>query len=192
MLRSTPLDFPVAKAGGSGVPAVLRGLKKFVIHIQEKATSDRIFLRRNAKGEANMKSTLSTGLSATRSLVVDTERTIDFLGEALRVYATPALVRDFEYACREFLLDHLDAGEDSVGTGISVSHEGATLRGMNVQITVTVAKIEGRLVTFTLHARDDVEQISQGSHSRFVVEVEKLRSRVAAKANKVGKPSASN
>ncbi|HXY05833.1 MAG TPA: thioesterase family protein [Burkholderiaceae bacterium] len=139
-----------------------------------------------------MKSTLSTGLSATRSLVVDTERTIDFLGEALRVYATPALVRDFEYACREFLLDHLDAGEDSVGTGISVSHEGATLRGMNVQITVTVAKIEGRLVTFTLHARDDVEQISQGSHSRFVVEVEKLRSRVAAKANKVGKPSASN
>jgi len=136
-----------------------------------------------------MKSTLSAGLSATRSLVVDTDRTIDFLGETLRVYATPALVRDFEYACREFLLDYLDAGEDSVGTGISVSHEGATLRGMNVQITVTVAKIEGRLVTFSLHAKDDVEQISQGSHSRFVVDVEKLRARVAAKANKIGKPA---
>lgn len=132
-----------------------------------------------------MKSTLTVGLSATRSICVDTPRTIDFLGESLRVYATPALVRDFEYACREFLLDYLDSGEDSVGTGISVSHGASTLRGMTVQITVTVSKIEGRLVTFSLHAKDDVEEISQGSHSRFVVDIEKLRNRVAAKAAKL-------
>ncbi|MBI4984362.1 MAG: LysR family transcriptional regulator [Rhodocyclales bacterium] len=133
-----------------------------------------------------MKDTLTVGLSAMRSIVIDTPRTIDFLGEALRVYATPELVRDFEIACRDFLLGHTDAGEDSVGTGISVSHGGATLRGMGVSITVTVAKIEGRLVTFDLLAKDDVEEISRGSHSRFVVDVEKLRSKVAAKAAKVG------
>jgi len=134
-----------------------------------------------------MKDTLTVGLSATRSIVIDTPRTIDFLGEALRVYATPELVRDFEIACRDFLLGHTDAGEDSVGTGISVTHGGATLRGMGVGITVTVAKIEGRLVTFDLLAKDDVEEISRGSHSRFVVDVEKLRGKVAAKAAKVGK-----
>jgi len=94
-------------------------------------------------------------------------------------------VRDFEIACREFLLDHADAGEDSVGTGISISHGGATLRGMNVTITITVAKVEGRSVTFDLLARDDLEEISRGTHSRFVVEVEKLRAKVAAKAAKV-------
>ncbi|HYA65069.1 MAG TPA: thioesterase family protein, partial [Burkholderiaceae bacterium] len=116
-----------------------------------------------------------------------TARTIDFLGESLRVYATPALVRDFEYACREFLLDYVDPGEDSVGKAISVSHDGATLRGMNVQITVTVDKIEGRVVTFSLLAKDEVEQISQGTHSRFVVDIAKLRDRVAAKAAKAGK-----
>jgi len=137
-----------------------------------------------------MKSSLSAGLSATRSIAIDTSRTIDFLGESLRVYATPALVRDFEYACREFLLDHVDTGEDSVGTGISVSHGASTLRGMTVQIAVTVSKIEGRLVTFSLHAKDDIEEISQGSHSRFVVDVEKLRARVAAKAAKVEKLTA--
>ena len=133
-----------------------------------------------------MKSSLCVGLSATRDVEIDTARTIDFLGESLRVYATPALVRDFEFACREFLLDYVDAGEDSVGTGINVTHSGATLRGMRVQITVTVSKIDGRLVTFSLLARDGVEEISQGSHSRFVVDVAKLRSRVAAKAAKVG------
>jgi len=137
-----------------------------------------------------MKSSLTVGISATRSISIDTPRTIEFLGESLRVYATPALIRDFEYACREFLLDYVDAGEDSVGTGISVTHGASTLRGMTVQITVTVSKIEGRLVTFSLHARDDIEEISQGSHSRFVVDIEKLRSRVAAKADKVAKLSA--
>jgi predicted thioesterase len=133
-----------------------------------------------------MKDTIKAGMSATRKITVDTPRTIDFLGENLRVYATPELVRDFEVACREFLLQHTDSGEDSVGTGISVSHGGATLRGMTVDVVVTVAKIDGRLVTFDLLAKDDVEEISRGSHSRFVVEVEKLRGKVAAKAAKAG------
>lgn len=133
-----------------------------------------------------MKDTIKPGMSATRRIVVDTPRTIDFLGENLRVYATPALVRDFEVACLEFLLDHADAGENSVGTGISVTHGGATLRGMNVDITVTVAKVDGRMVAFDLLAKDDIEEISRGTHSRFVVEVDKLRQRVAGKAAKAG------
>lgn len=133
-----------------------------------------------------MKDTTKVGMSATRRIEVDTARTIDFLGENLRVYATPELVRDFEIVCREFLLDHTDPGEDSVGTGISVTHGGATLRGMTVDITVTVSKIDGRLVTFDLLARDPIEEISRGSHGRFVVEVDKLRQRVAGKAAKAG------
>ena len=133
-----------------------------------------------------MKDTIKVGMSATRRIEVDTARTIDFLGENLRVYATPELVRDFEIVCREFLLDHTDAGEDSVGTGISVTHGGATLRGMPVDITVTVSKIDGRLVTFDLAAKDAIEEISRGSHGRFVVEIDKLRQRVAGKAAKAG------
>lgn len=133
-----------------------------------------------------MKDSIAQGMTTTRRIEVDTPRTIDFLGESLRVYATPELVRDFEIVCRDFLLGHLDPGEDSVGTGISITHGGATLRGMGVDIAVAVAKIEGRLVTFDLVARDAVEEISRGSHSRFVVEVEKLRARVAGKAAKAG------
>jgi predicted thioesterase len=134
-----------------------------------------------------MKNTVTAGLTATRRIEIDTPRTIAFLGESLRVYATPELVRDFEIACRELLLGQLDPGEDSVGTGISVSHAGATLRGMSVDVTVTVSKVEGRLVTFDLLAKDAIEEISRGSHSRFVVDVEKLRAKVAAKAAKAGK-----
>ena len=92
-----------------------------------------------------MKDTIKAGMSAAQRIEVDTPRTIDFLGENLRVYATPELVRDFEIACREFLLAHTDAGEDSVGTGISVTHGGATLRGMSVDIVVTVNIIKNHI-----------------------------------------------
>lgn len=132
-----------------------------------------------------MKDTLKAGLTATRRVTIDKPRTIDFLGENLRVYATPELVRDFEIACREFLLGHCDPGEDSVGTGISVSHAGATLLGMTVDITLTVKAVDGRKVSFELVARDGAEEVSRGEHGRFVVEVEKLRARVAAKAAKI-------
>jgi fluoroacetyl-CoA thioesterase len=131
-----------------------------------------------------MKDSLQAGLTATRRITIDKPRTIDFLGEELRVYATPELVRDFEIACREFLLTYCDAGEDSVGTGISISHSGATLLGMHVDITLTVAAVEGRKVTFKLVAHDGTEEISLGEHGRFVIQVEKLRAKVAAKAGR--------
>ena len=129
-----------------------------------------------------MKSTLIPGISKVRTLTVGRAQTIDFLGEELRVYATPELVRDFEITCRELLLEHCDAGEDSVGTGICITHTGATLLGMTVQIRVEVKEVDRRIVKFSLSASDGVESISVGEHARAAVDVEKLRTRVAAKA----------
>ncbi|MCC6475065.1 MAG: LysR family transcriptional regulator [Burkholderiales bacterium] len=133
-----------------------------------------------------MKSELRPGLTCTRRINIDKPRTVDFLGEALRVYATPELVRDIENQCRDFLLGFADPGEDSVGVGVNITHGGATLLGMDVEIFATVSKVEGRKVSFEVVARDGAEEVSRGTHERFVVEVEKLRSRVAAKAAKLG------
>jgi predicted thioesterase len=131
-----------------------------------------------------MRSSLTTGLIASRTITIDRPRTIDFLGENLRVYATPELVRDFEITCRELLLKHCDPNEDSVGTGISATHSGASLLGMKVEIRAEITAVNGRMVTFALKARDGAEEISTGEHTRAVVDVEKLRARVAAKAAK--------
>ncbi|WP_025917456.1 thioesterase family protein [Herminiimonas sp. CN] len=139
-----------------------------------------------------MKDTLQAELTAVRRITIDKPRTVDFLGEQLRVYATPELVRDFEVACREFLLEFCDAGEDSVGTGINITHGGATLLGMQVEITITVTAVEGRKVTFLLVARDGAEEISRGEHSRFVIQVDKLRAKVAAKAALTASPALSS
>lgn len=132
-----------------------------------------------------MKRELQPGLVASRRITVDRARTIDFLGDTLRVYATPCLIEDFESTCRDFLLQYVDAGEDSVGTEVSVTHSGATLLGMSVDISVTVAEVNGRHVAFELVARDGAEEISRGRHSRFLVGIARLRERVAAKAQRL-------
>jgi predicted thioesterase len=133
-----------------------------------------------------MKPTLSAGVTATSKLTVDRERTIDFMGEKARVYATPMLVRDIEVACRNLLLQHLDAGEDSVGTRVELDHLAATLMGMPIELTVTIAEVKGRAVTFEFAGSDSVEPICRGRHQRFVVDVKTTESRLAAKAHKAG------
>ena len=133
-----------------------------------------------------MKASLAAGVTATKKLTVDRERTIDFMGEKARVYATPMLVRDMEVACRELLLQHLDPGEDSVGTRIELDHLAATLMGMSVELTVTLAEVKGRLLTLNFEGRDSVDAICRGKHQRFVVDVSATEARLAAKAKKAG------
>lgn len=131
-----------------------------------------------------MKATLAPSLSATREFIVDRDRTVDFMGEQARVYATPALVRDIEFTCRDFMLAHLDPGEDSVGIRVEIDHLAATLLGMKVQISVSIVEVKGRQVTFEVNARDPVDAICRGKHMRFVVDVKQTEARLAAKAQK--------
>lgn len=133
-----------------------------------------------------MKDSLIAGVTTTKKITIDRPRTIDFMGEKGRVYATPMLVLDIEVACRDLLLEHLDAGEDSVGTRVELDHLAATLMGMDVELKITIAEVKGRAVTFEIEGRDSVDTICRGKHHRFVVGVETTVARLAAKAQKAG------
>src|SRR5574337_837185 len=106
-----------------------------------------------------MKPSLTAGLAGKREFTVERESTIGFMGEDARVYATPMLVRDIEIACRDLLLQHLDAGEDSVGTRVEIDHLAPTLEGADVTIDVRLAALDGRAALFDVSASDDKEPI---------------------------------
>lgn len=133
-----------------------------------------------------MKDTLTPGMSTTVRYTIDEKRTIDFMGEEGRVYATPELVRDIENTCRDFLMEHLDEGEDSVGTRVELDHTAPTLLGMWVEITATLVEVKGRRVAFEITARDPVEEVARGKHNRFIVDVNMSLERLKAKAAKAG------
>jgi predicted thioesterase len=132
-----------------------------------------------------MKESLAAGLTTTTRIIVDDSRTISFMGDDGRVYATPELVRDIEMICRDLLLEQIDEGQDSVGTHIDVSHIAATPIGMWVDITVTVKTLDGRAVSFEISARDPLEQICRGSHTRFIVDIAKTFARLKGKIDAV-------
>ncbi|MDH3453157.1 MAG: thioesterase family protein [Gammaproteobacteria bacterium] len=131
-----------------------------------------------------MKDTLANGVTLKKRFEVDKQRTIDFMGEELRVYATPAMVWDIENTCRELTLAHLDEGEDSVGARIETDHLGATLLGMSVEITATVTEVDARRVSFEIEVHDPLELVGRARHIRFVIDKERQKQRLEAKAEK--------
>lgn len=120
-------------------------------------------------------------------VVIGKEKTIGFMGEEGRVYATPHLIGDIEMTCRNLLLDHAEPNEDSVGIAVAVKHLAPTLPGSTVEIAATVTAIEDRKVTFAVTARDEIETISSGSHARFVVDKAKTIERLKNKAARLGR-----
>ena len=132
-----------------------------------------------------MKSSLQKGLSTTRKVMVDESRCIGFMGREGMVYATPMMVRDVEAVCRDLLMTHGDAGEDSVGAHVSIDHLAATPLGLEVTIEISVVEIDRRKVVFAFAVRD-IEEVGRGTHVRFVVETAKTRERLAAKRARAG------
>lgn len=131
-----------------------------------------------------MSEPLKPGMTSTRRIDVDHDRTISFMGDDCRVYATPKPLYDVEFVCRDLLIEHIEPGQDSVGTRVELDHIGATLMGMWVEISVTLAEVNGGAVSFDFSARDAIEEIARGKHNRFIVGIEKTAQRLKAKQAK--------
>jgi predicted thioesterase len=133
-----------------------------------------------------MKPSLKPGLARARRIAVDDSRVIEFMGEDCRVYATPRIISDVEYTCRDFLLEHLDPGEDSVGTKVNWEHVGPALLGETVTVSVKLIQIEGRRVTFEAAVAAGADAVAQGTHERFIVDVQKVRERLLKRKARAG------
>ncbi|HXQ23627.1 MAG TPA: hypothetical protein VN812_18250 [Candidatus Acidoferrales bacterium] len=131
-----------------------------------------------------MSEQLKPGLTRTERVTVDPNLTIGLLGDEYRVYTTPKLIYDMEVVCRNLLLEYIAPGKDSVGTQVEIADFAATQMGRWSEITVTVTEVSGQAVTFEFLARDGLEPVAKGRHSRFVVDIEKIGKRLRAKLAK--------
>lgn len=132
-----------------------------------------------------MADSLIAGVAETRTFLVSKDKTIGFMGEGTRVYATPALINDIEHTCRDLIVRLVADGKDSVGFDVSIKHLAPTLLDMEVSITVTVTEVDGPKVIFDISANDPADLICKGNHTRFVVDVAQTEERLKAKAVKV-------
>ena len=129
---------------------------------------------------------IQIGATREETVTVDERIAINFLGvESGRVLATPQMIQHMEITSRNLLKPMLDEGYDSVGTVVTVKHLGATPIGMEVVFLSEILSVKERRVTFRVSARDAQETIGEGTHERFIVNVErfaaKMQSKLAAK-----------
>jgi predicted thioesterase len=132
-----------------------------------------------------MTTELKPGLTKTANYEIDPGRCIGFMGDEARVYATPFLIYDIEMTGRDLLLDHIESSQDSVGTHVNIDQTAPTLQGMTVKITATLTDVDGRSVTFDVQANDGIDDIARCTHKRFIVDVDKIKQNLAAKAAKL-------
>ncbi|MGZ5093465.1 MAG: thioesterase family protein [Burkholderiales bacterium] len=140
-----------------------------------------------------MKDSLQAGLTYQFKFTVPPSKTVPHLypesalfQQMPDVLATGYLVGLLEWACIEAIKPHLDwPREQSLGTHVNFSHIAATPAGMTITVDVRLDKVEGRKLTFTLSAHDGVDQISEGTHERHVIDVERFNAKLAAKVEKL-------
>ena len=122
-----------------------------------------------------MKDTLKVGASAEMEIMTTSEMGIAHLGpEAPRMYSTPSMISLMEQTAIRVLTPHLDAGEQSVGTKISVSHFKATRIGQKVRAKATLSEIvdigrPSKRYRFNVEAFNETDKIGEGSHERAVI-----------------------
>jgi len=126
---------------------------------------------------------LTPGLCAEIDHVVSDADTAARWGSGLvPVFSTPALVGLMESAAVQALAGALLPGQTTVGGHIDVRHLAATPVGMKIHARAELTVVEGRKLTFTIEARDEVELIGEASHERFIIDEAKFLARVAAKS----------
>lgn len=116
---------------------------------------------------------LAPGLRHSQSVAVTTEMTPAHLrGDAIRVFATPEMVRLVEGTAIQCVQPHLKPGQTTVGTVVHLKHLAATPEGMKVTITVELAEVDRRRLGFKVEVHDEMEKVGEGTHERFIIDRE--------------------
>ena len=98
------------------------------------------------------------------------------------VFATPMMITAMENAALNAIKAYLEPGESAVGTAVDIRHLAATPVGHQVTADAEVTQVDGRRVFFTVTARDETEEIGNGTHERMVVDVARIGRKLDAKA----------
>lgn len=107
--------------------------------------------------------------------IVTADLAVDFLGrDDARILGTPFLILLLERTARDSIKRFLPDGEDSVGTVVNIRHLAATPLGARVVLRTRVTAVEGRRISFQVEAHDGGEKLAEGTHERFVINIERF------------------
>lgn len=125
---------------------------------------------------------LTLNIKGNEELLVDENYSAKTMGSGtLEVFATPAMIALMEKTAWKSVQDHLEEGQGTVGIALNVKHVAATPLGMKVCCESLLIQIDGKKLTFSVKAYDEVGLIGEGTHERFIVMNEKFQNKANEK-----------
>ena len=108
------------------------------------------------------------------------ERLTTTRGE-FKVFSTPSMCQFAEMASHKLVAPPLKPGQGQVGLTVTIRHMAPTPVGKMVRAEVELTEIDRRKLTFHVQIFDDVEQVGDVTHERFVIDVDKYTERLRKK-----------
>ncbi len=127
---------------------------------------------------------MEIGIKHTVTEVVTQNKTAATVGSGLLpVYATPAMIALMEKCASECVAPYIEEGKSSVGTMLNVKHLAASPVGITITCTATLTGVDGRRLAFALEAYDEKGLIGEGTHERFIIDIDRFMSKCNSKLN---------
>ena len=126
-----------------------------------------------------MSLTVKVGAIKERKMKIKSNQATSFLWKGENVLSTPSMISELEETCRLLLKEQFihDVEWDSVGTFVGIKHLAATPVGAEVLFKAKVISVTGRRVMFDVEAYDSIERIGEGEHERFIININKFKSK---------------
>lgn len=109
----------------------------------------------------------------------DTAKSVQSGG--LDVLASPVLISWMERCAWQSVLPYLEKGTDTVGTSIEMKHLSPTPVSMMVECICTLTSVQGRELSFEIHAKDDKDLIAVAVHKRFIIKTDSFFEKAQSK-----------
>lgn len=121
---------------------------------------------------------IEVGIKGRMETIVTPDNVATSVGSGrVKVFSTPNMIQLMERAALFSIEPYLEKGQSSVGTHIDVSHCAATPVGMRVWAESEVMEIDRRRITFAVKAYDERGLIGEGTHERFIIDIERFQSK---------------
>ena len=98
-----------------------------------------------------------------------------------QMFSTPGMTRFVEMTAHKLIEPHLKPGQGQVGLQVNIRHMAPTPIGKQVRCETELVAIDRRKLTFKMKVFDDVEQVGEAGHDRYVVDLDKYMARLKAK-----------
>lgn len=122
---------------------------------------------------------IEVGLAATLERTVAESDTAQAVGSgSLPVLGTPVVLAWCEAATCAALEPALGDGETSVGTRVQVDHQAPSVVGAVLEVSASLVHVDGRLLRFSVAARQSGRLVASGEVTRVVVGTERFLSRL--------------